>query len=272
MTQTPPGGPATSEFRFGSDHGALRSEDEPLLTGRGRFTDDLNVPGQAYAVFVRAPVSHAEIRSVELGAARAMPGVLGVFTGRDLAADGLGAHPAGRGLSRPRRQADVRGRDAAARASTASAMSASPSRSWSRETLAQALDAAEQVALDLDELPAAPDVERATAAGRDRDLHEARPATSRSTGPTAMRPPSTRRSRGAAHVERVRLADTRLAPVSLEPRAGIGLWDAAERALHADRQHAGRRGGAQAAGRRRVQGAARRRSACSPTTSAAASA
>ena len=60
----------------------------------------------------------------------------------------------------------------------------------------------------------------------------------------------------AAHVERVRLLDTRLAPVSMEPRSGIGMWDAATAALHADREHAGRRGGAQAAGRGRIQGAA----------------
>ena len=48
--------------RFGSDHGTLRSEDTPLLIGRGRFTDDLNAPDQAYAVFLRASVSHATIR------------------------------------------------------------------------------------------------------------------------------------------------------------------------------------------------------------------
>jgi len=60
-----------STARFGSDHGALRSEDEPLLTGSGRFTDDLTVPGQAYGVFVRAPVSHAAIREIDLEPARA---------------------------------------------------------------------------------------------------------------------------------------------------------------------------------------------------------
>ena len=63
MTQMPASSPATIDFRFGSDHGARRSEDEPLLTGRGRFTDDLRVPGQAHAAFVRAPVGHAEIRA-----------------------------------------------------------------------------------------------------------------------------------------------------------------------------------------------------------------
>ena len=45
---------SSTPVRFGSDHGALRSEDEPLLRGRGQFTDDMNVPGQAYGVFVRA--------------------------------------------------------------------------------------------------------------------------------------------------------------------------------------------------------------------------
>ena len=79
-----------STARFGSDHGALRSEDEPLLTGGGRFTDDLNVPGQAYGVFVRAQVSHAAIRAIDGAAARAMPGVIGVYSGKDAAADGLG--------------------------------------------------------------------------------------------------------------------------------------------------------------------------------------
>src|SRR6188474_3205109 len=78
--------------RFGSES-ALRSEDEPLLTGRGRFTDDLNVPGQAYGVFVRAPVSHAVIRSIDLEPARTMPGVIDVYSGKDAAADGLGAIP-----------------------------------------------------------------------------------------------------------------------------------------------------------------------------------
>ena len=82
-----------STARFGSDHGTLRSEDAPLLTGTGKFTDDLNVPGQACGVFVRAPVAHAVIRAVDCAAARKMPGVLGVHSGKDAAADGLGTIP-----------------------------------------------------------------------------------------------------------------------------------------------------------------------------------
>ena len=49
----------STPIRFGSDHGALRSEDDPLLTGRGQFTDDMNAPDQAYGMFVRATACHA---------------------------------------------------------------------------------------------------------------------------------------------------------------------------------------------------------------------
>src|ERR1700704_4104228 len=70
-----------------------RKEDARLLTGAGRFSDDFNLEGQAYAVMVRSPHPHARIRGVEAARARAMPGVLGVFTGADCRIDGLGAIP-----------------------------------------------------------------------------------------------------------------------------------------------------------------------------------
>jgi carbon-monoxide dehydrogenase large subunit len=66
-----------------------RNEDARLLTGKGRFTDDFSIPGQAHAVMVRSPHPHARILSIDTAAAQAMPGVLGVFTGADVAADGL---------------------------------------------------------------------------------------------------------------------------------------------------------------------------------------
>ena len=66
-----------------------RREDLRLLTGRGRYSDDINVPGQAYAVMVRSPHAHALIRSIDTEAADAAPGVLAVLTGRDMLADGL---------------------------------------------------------------------------------------------------------------------------------------------------------------------------------------
>src|SRR5437016_10355950 len=70
-----------------------RKEDHRLLTGKGRFTDDFNMAGQAYAVMVRSPYPHARIVRVESARAARMPGVLGVFGGADCLADGLAPIP-----------------------------------------------------------------------------------------------------------------------------------------------------------------------------------
>jgi carbon-monoxide dehydrogenase large subunit len=66
-----------------------RKEDPRLLTGKGQFTDDFSLPGQAYAAMIRSPYPHARINGIDASAALAMPGVLGVFTGADVARDGL---------------------------------------------------------------------------------------------------------------------------------------------------------------------------------------
>jgi carbon-monoxide dehydrogenase large subunit len=70
-----------------------RKEDARLLRGQGRFTDDFSLPGQVYAAMVRSPHPHARIVAIDGDTARRQAGVLGVFTGADLAADGLGAIP-----------------------------------------------------------------------------------------------------------------------------------------------------------------------------------
>ena len=214
-----------STARFGSDHGALRSEDEPLLTGGGRFTDDLTVPGQAYGVFVRAQVGHAAIRDVDLAAARTMPGVLGAWSGKDAAADGLGAIPP---------VAVFPGRDGTPMFSAAMPVLAveriryvgEPVAIVVAETLAQAQDAAEAVRVDYDELPNASTIERALA-GDATPIHAARPGNVALDWTDGNAATVEQAFTGAAHVERVRLDDTRLAPVSMEPRGGIGSFDPA---------------------------------------------
>jgi CO/xanthine dehydrogenase Mo-binding subunit len=70
-----------------------RREDLRLITGGGRYSDDLNLPGQAYAVMVRSPYAHALIRSLETETAAAMPGVLAILTSKDLRQDGLNPMP-----------------------------------------------------------------------------------------------------------------------------------------------------------------------------------
>ena len=71
-----------------------RKEDQRLLTGKGRFSDDFTLPGQAYAAIVRSPHPHARIVRIDMRPALAMPGVLGVFTGRGLCRGWFGADPA----------------------------------------------------------------------------------------------------------------------------------------------------------------------------------
>src|SRR5262245_51395517 len=66
-----------------------RQEDPRLLTGQGRYSDDVNLPGQAHACFVRSPHAHARIERIDVAAALAVPGVIAVLTGADAAADGM---------------------------------------------------------------------------------------------------------------------------------------------------------------------------------------
>ncbi len=216
MTQTTP-------IRFGSDQGALRSEDEPLITGHGRFTDDLRAPDQVHAVFVRAQVGHATIRNVDVTGARDMPGVLGIFTGQDLTADGLGPIPP---------VASAAGRDGKPMFAAAMPVLAfdriryvgEPVAIVVAQTLAQAQDAAERVTVDVAELAVAPTVERAVA--DDAAAIHAQLTHNVALDWTDGNVEAVEAAFAqAAHVQRVKLADTRLAPVAMEPRAGIGLWD-----------------------------------------------
>ena len=73
----------------------LRKEDQRFITGKGRYTDDFNRPGQLFAVFVRSPHAHALIKSVDTSAAQSSDGVAAVYTGADVAEDGLGGLPCG---------------------------------------------------------------------------------------------------------------------------------------------------------------------------------
>ena len=68
----------------------LRKEDNRFLIGKGNYTDDINVAGQTHAYFLRSPHGHATIDSIDISAAAASAGVVAVFTGDDLAADGIG--------------------------------------------------------------------------------------------------------------------------------------------------------------------------------------
>ena len=76
-------------IKFGVGQPVTRAEDQRLLTGTGRYADDVNLDGQAYAFFVRSPHAHARIKKIDPLAALKRPGVLAVFTVADVDADGL---------------------------------------------------------------------------------------------------------------------------------------------------------------------------------------
>src|SRR5438034_1717685 len=81
--------------KYGVGQPVRRKEDDTLVRGKGRYTDDFNLPGQAYAVVVRSTHAHGIIRGLNTDAARAMPGVLGAWTGKDLDAAGYGPFTCG---------------------------------------------------------------------------------------------------------------------------------------------------------------------------------
>ena len=94
---------ALSLTKFGVGQPVRRSEDPKLVRGEGRYTDDIGRTGQTYAVMVRSSIAHGVIRGIDTAAAKAMPGVLAVYTAADLTGYGPQMQPA---AQEPRRFAD----------------------------------------------------------------------------------------------------------------------------------------------------------------------
>src|SRR5438093_6599373 len=133
-----------------------RKEDQRFITGKGHYTADVNRAGQTHACFVRSPHAHARIKGVDAKAAKAMPGVLAVLTGADLAADKLGNLICGWMIhSKDGSQMKTAPHPAIAHAKTNYV--GDPVAVVVAETLPQAKDAAEKVKVDYDLLPALSD-------------------------------------------------------------------------------------------------------------------
>jgi carbon-monoxide dehydrogenase large subunit len=156
-----------------------RKEDFRLLTGRGRYVDDLTLPGMVHAVLVRSPHAHARLRGIDTAAALAAPGVLAILTGADYLAEGLGPIPHAAGLmNRPDLQ--VRLPDGRFIATPHHPMPTDTVRFVGEpvvlvvaETIAQAKDAAERVQIDYAVLPAVTQATSAVQPGAPRLWEEA---------------------------------------------------------------------------------------------------
>ena len=200
-----------------------RKEDLRFITGSGQYVDDINRPGQTYAVFVRSPYAHAKINAIDTSAAGAAPGVLGVFTGDDLARDQIGGLICGWMIH----------------SKDGSPMNAGPHPALAQgkvryvgdhvavvvaETLAQAKDAAELVSVDYDPLPAAVDPARTRDAGQPQ-IHDEAPSNTVYQWHLGDKDATDAAFAGAAHVTRLDIINNRLIPNAIEPRAAIGDYD-----------------------------------------------
>lgn len=207
-----------------------RLEDARLLTGHGRYADDVTLPAMACGYVLRSPVAHARITSIDVSGALQVPGLLAVLTAEDYAADGWGhipcvsipptitGGPHHRTPFPPLAQQRV-------------LAVGSPVAFVVAETLAAAMDAAERIAVDYEPLPAAPTVEAAIApdaplvwpqaAGNRCFQHELGDAAATAAA-----------FQGAAKVVRARIRSQRVAGNPLEPRAALGAYSAGEGRWH----------------------------------------
>ena len=148
--------------KYGVGQPVRRTEDDTLVRGKGKYTDDFNLPGQAYAWIVRSSHAHGILRGIDTADAKAMPGVLGVWTGTDLA----GYEPFTCGLP-------LKNRDGSPLLQTNRMPLVTdkvryvgdPIAFVVAETLVQARDAAEAVEVDIDPLPSVTDPEEAAQPG-----------------------------------------------------------------------------------------------------------
>jgi carbon-monoxide dehydrogenase large subunit len=200
-----------------------RKEDLRFITGRGQYTDDVNRAGQSYAVFVRSPHAHAIILKIDAKAARAMPGVLAVLTGEDIAADKIGGLICGW---------MIHSKDGSAmRAGAHPALAQGKVRYVGDhvavvigETFAEARDAAEKVQVDYEALTAVVDMNAAIKPGAPviHDVADNNTVYNWHLGDKAATDAAFAR---AKHVTKLDIVNNRLVPNAMETRAAVGDYE-----------------------------------------------
>ncbi|WP_426413734.1 xanthine dehydrogenase family protein molybdopterin-binding subunit [Bradyrhizobium ganzhouense] len=209
--------------KYGVGQPVRRKEDDTLVRGKGRYTDDFNLPGQAHCVVVRSTHAHGILRGISTDAARAMPGVLGVWTGKDLDAAGYGPFTCGLPL-KSRDGSPLLQTNRQPLATDKVRFVGDPVAFVVADTLAQARDAAEAVELDIEPLPAVTDPEEATKPGAPQ-LYDHIPNNVALDYHYGDMEKVNAAFAGAAHVTKVDIENTRVAVVSMEPRVGLASYD-----------------------------------------------
>ena len=210
-------------MKFGIGQPVPRGEDPTLLTGKGQYTDDINVDGQLYGYVVRSSIAHGTLKGIDTSEAEGMPGVIAIYTAKDL--EGYGSIPCvvpfknrdGSEMSKPGRPGlavdKVR-------------FVGDPIAFVVAETLAQARDAAEAVIPDIDTLPA---VTNPTEAAKDGapQLYEGIANNVCLDFHYGDAEAATKAFAEAAHVTKLDLINNRVVVASMEPRSAIAEYDAA---------------------------------------------
>ena len=200
-----------------------RKEDFRFITGKGQYTDDVTRPGQTHIHFIRSPHAHAKIKSIDSSAAKGMPGVVAVLTGKELADDKIGNLICGWAIT--------------SKDGTPMKMSAHPAIAADKanhvgdavavviaETLDQAEDAAEYVKVDYEVLPAVADPAKAQASGAPL-IHDVAPNNTIYQWHLGDKGATEAAFKSANHVTKLDIINNRLVPNAIEPRAAIGDYD-----------------------------------------------
>src|SRR6478735_2922269 len=210
-------------MKFGVGQPVSRMEDPTLLRGKGSYTDDQNLPGQAYAVMVRSKIAHGILKGIDSAAAAKMPGVLAILTYADMEAAGFG--PMKCAVNFPQRDG--------------SPMKSPPRHSLAKdrvryvgevvacvvaETAVQAKDAAEIVELDIEELPAVTSPGQALAIGAPQ-LHDEAPGNLAIDFHYGDAEAVKKAFAAAAHVTRLEINSNRIVVNPMEPRSAIGNYE-----------------------------------------------
>jgi len=204
----------------------VRKEDKRFITGKGKYTDDVRLHGMTYASFVRSPHAHAKIKSIDVTAAKAMPGVVDVLTGQQIVDDKIGNLICGWMIH--------------SKDGTPMKMGAWPAMAPEivrfvgnavavviAETRNQARDAAEAVEVVYEELPVAADIRAAIAPGAPQ-LHPEAPGNVIYDWTIGDEAAANDAFKKAANVVAMDIVNNRLSPNAMEPRAAVAEYDSAE--------------------------------------------
>jgi len=213
-------------MKFGVGQAVKRLEDRILVTGGGRYTDDVAIQGQAHAYILRSPHAHARIVSIDVGKAKSAKGVVAVLTGADVERDGLGLMPC---------MIPMNSRDGKPRFDTPRPILAKdrvrhvgdPVALVVAETLHQARDAAERIAMEYEELPHSVDTYAATQPGAPK-VWDHVPNNVAFDWEKGDRAAVEAAMAGAHRVVKLRIVNNRVIVNSMEARACVAEYDAAK--------------------------------------------